>query len=280
MAYYADFAFAPQFARFVLIYRSFHEVAMHLAVSFHIRLQYCHRLQFTGTYGKLRSIMVWRTSSSLSEFFHYMSQRDKRRNTNATSTSFTELSKPVKTRNSSPSLRCATTTRHQLRYFIMMNALRPMLSSTTKRSLLQQPVKSLARSNSRFITSSSSAPLKSASTGRRDTVYVIAAFATVTALFSTIASSVHLRLDSAPIGKKILVGGDGEEESKFLFATGGKDIRGWKGPVFSRDEVTAVFVIGGPLVRDFFLRSTFASLEAFLVRANPISSAASTRSCA
>lgn len=127
---------------------------------------------------------------------------------------------------------------------------RPVLSQSMKRAFVRQPIKSITRSNSRFITSSSSAARQSTSKGGRDTAYVIVAFATVTAIFSSIASSVHLRLDSSssPIEKKILVGGDGEEESKFLFATGGKDIRGFKGPVFSRDEVTAVFVIGGPLV--------------------------------
>lgn len=123
-----------------------------------------------------------------------------------------------------------------------MNSFRPLARSF--RSIKPSPATSISRSNLRFASSSSSTtPLRSTS---KDSLYVIGAFTAVTLLFSTIASSVHLRLDSPRSIDPTLENNDQDPPSAFLHATGGK-IKDFVGPVFSRDQVTCVMVIGSPL---------------------------------
>lgn len=134
---------------------------------------------------------------------------------------------------------------HHSTPFIMIRGLTPLNRSlhAIKAMPARIPRSRPVFSAPRFASSSATAAVKPAS-GLRDTSYVVAAFATVTLLFSSVASAVHLRLDSkAPIAAEVEAA---DPPSEFLFATGGK-IKDASKPIWSRDDVTVVMVIGTPL---------------------------------
>lgn len=120
--------------------------------------------------------------------------------------------------------------------------LRPLLRSTTPARLGQ-----VTRNASRLASPSIAARSgPSSRSSLRDTSLIFASFALLTYGFSYLAPSA-LRLDTSAPGP--LMGGATDGESEFLFATGGKvrDVSNIADcPVYSRDEVTVVMMVGGP----------------------------------
>lgn len=119
-----------------------------------------------------------------------------------------------------------------------------MFRSTPLRSALRTVTKSTKPSNNftstlRSIqTSSTSTPYQTQSNKSiaLETLGIFALFGITTFAFSSIAKS--FRLDTKPVEEV-------EPESAFLYATGGR-VKDPKAPVFSRDEVTVVMIIGSP----------------------------------
>lgn len=133
----------------------------------------------------------------------------------------------------------------------LLNLQRTIIKPASTRSFTRSFTKTISTSNS---TSSSS---NSTSNGNGETIYpeqtnrsivvetlgLLAVFAGLTFAFS--ATGKAMRLEGHKSVKSVLLGEDEEEESKFLFARGGR-VKDPNAPVFSRDEVTVIIVIGGP----------------------------------